>query len=139
MLHGDWDLYDTRHTVFRPARMSPAQLEEGYWRAYRDFYRWPAIIEGAMSKASWAGRLRHFAYAAGWKKFEPLWDFALRAKRVAQARPLLEAVLSRRPPREPNQESRRCQPPEIYLEAGSRESDRAVRSTSDMSLRVFSP
>ena len=30
LLHHDWDLYDTRHSVFQPARMSPARLEEGY-------------------------------------------------------------------------------------------------------------
>src|ERR1017187_1518472 len=59
LLHRNWDLYDPRHTVFRPARMTPEQLEEGYWRAYREFYRWPAILEGAMTKPSWAGRLRH--------------------------------------------------------------------------------
>lgn len=34
ILHRDWDLYDTRHTVFRPARMTPEQLENGYWNAY---------------------------------------------------------------------------------------------------------
>ena len=93
LLDRDWDLYDTRHTVFRPARMTAEQLEAGYWRAYREFYRWPAIVEGAMTKPNWARRLRHFAYAVGWKKFEPLWDLVLRAKRVAGMRPLLEAVL----------------------------------------------
>jgi radical SAM superfamily enzyme YgiQ (UPF0313 family) len=93
LLHQDWDLYDTRHSVFQPARMSPARLEEGYWRAYGDFYRWSAITSGALTKDSWAGRLRHFAYAAGWKKFEPMWDLILRAKRVAAARPILERVL----------------------------------------------
>src|SRR6185369_7198049 len=31
MLHNNWDLYDTRHTVFRPKRLTPAQLEDGYW------------------------------------------------------------------------------------------------------------
>jgi hypothetical protein len=38
--------------------------------------------------------LRHFAYAAGWKKFEPLWDFIIRARRVAGMLPLLESILS---------------------------------------------
>jgi radical SAM superfamily enzyme YgiQ (UPF0313 family) len=94
ILHRDWDLYDTRHTVFQPARMTPRELEDGYWRAYRDFYRWPNILAGAMTKPDWIGRLRHFAYAAGWKKFEPLWDLVLRAKRVANMRPVLEAVLT---------------------------------------------
>jgi radical SAM superfamily enzyme YgiQ (UPF0313 family) len=95
LLHRDWDRYDTRHTVFRPAKMTAEQLEEGYWRAYRDFYRWPSIIAGAMTKMSWAGRMRHFAYASGWKKFELLWDVVLRARRVGHMRPVLEAVLHR--------------------------------------------
>jgi radical SAM superfamily enzyme YgiQ (UPF0313 family) len=93
LLHRDWDLYDTRHAVFQPAKMTPDQLEEGYWRAYRDFYRWPAILRGALTKPDWVSRAQHFAYAAGWKKFEPLWDLVLRAKRLADMRPVLEAVL----------------------------------------------
>jgi len=95
LLHRDWDLYDTRHAVFRPARMTPEQLEEGYWKAYWDFYRWSSICRSALTKDSWALRAQHFAYAAGWKKFEPLWDFVLRAKRVSSMRPVLEAVLQR--------------------------------------------
>jgi radical SAM superfamily enzyme YgiQ (UPF0313 family) len=93
LLHSNWDLYDTRHTVYLPARMTPQQLEAGYWRAYRDFYRWSAIWRGAAAKEDWTGRIRHFGYAAGWKKFEPLWDFVIRAKQVASMRPLLERVL----------------------------------------------
>ena len=46
----NWDLYDTRHVVYRPARMSPEALEAGYWRAYRDFYRWGSILRGARTK-----------------------------------------------------------------------------------------
>ena len=38
--------------------------------------------------------LRHFAYAAGWKKFEPLWDAVIRAKRAGMMLPVLEAILS---------------------------------------------
>jgi radical SAM superfamily enzyme YgiQ (UPF0313 family) len=89
----DWDLYDTRHAVFRPAKMSAAALEAGYWRAYREFYRWEAILQGAWSKPGWAGRLRHLAYAGGWKKFEPLWDWVIRLRRVGDFLPLLEAIL----------------------------------------------
>jgi len=90
----DWDLYDTRHAVFRPARMPARALEEGYWRAYRDFYRWGAIFRGASTHGDRVGSLRHFAYAAGWKKFEPLWDLVIRAKRAGAMLPTLEAILS---------------------------------------------
>ena len=94
LAHRDWDRYDTRHAVFRPARMRPEELEEGYWRADRDFYRWSNIARGAASKPDWTGRARHVAYAAGWKKFEAVWDTLIRARQVAHALPVLEGVLS---------------------------------------------
>jgi radical SAM superfamily enzyme YgiQ (UPF0313 family) len=93
MLHENWDLYDTRHCVYRPTRLTGEQLESGYWRAYRDFYRWGNIVRGAMAKEKWSGRLRHFAYATGWKKFEPLWDFVIRTKQATRMLPLLETIL----------------------------------------------
>ena len=90
----DWDLYDTRHVVFQPQKLTPAALEAGYWRAYRDFYRWSAICRGAWAKADWTGRLRHLGYAAGWKKFESLWDWVIRARRAGRMLPMLELILS---------------------------------------------
>lgn len=93
LLHREWDLYDTRHVVFRTRRMTAQELETGYWRAYRDFYSWRNIVRGASTKASCAGFLRHAAYSAGWKKFEPLWDFVIRSRRVAHMLPVLERVL----------------------------------------------
>jgi len=89
----DWNLYDTRHAVFQPGRMSADTLEAGYWGAYRAFYSWGSILQGAWSKPNLAGRLRHLAYAAGWKKFEPAWDWVIRLKRVANFLPFLEAIL----------------------------------------------
>ena len=97
----DWDLYDTRHAVFRPARVTASQLEAGYGRAYEQFYRWGAIARGAAAHRSRIAGLRHFAYAAGWKKFEPLWDLVIRAKRAGMMLPVLESILGefgRRPP-----------------------------------------
>jgi radical SAM superfamily enzyme YgiQ (UPF0313 family) len=93
ILHNNWDLYDTRHCVYQPSKITGDVLEVGYWGAYRDFYRWGSILQGALTKEKWSGRLRHFAYAAGWKKFELLWDFVIRAKRVARMLPLLETIL----------------------------------------------
>lgn len=93
LLHQNWDLYDTRHTVFQPKGMTPAQLEEGYWRAYRDFYRWSSILRGASHKETTAQALRHVAYSAGWKKFEGLWNALIRLRQVSHALPILERVL----------------------------------------------
>lgn len=93
ILHDNWDLYDTRHCVYRPAGIDPETLEAGYRRAYRDFYRWPNIVRGSGAHESVIGRLRHVAYAAGWKKFEPFWDVVIRLKQTARMLPLLEALL----------------------------------------------
>src|SRR6202165_1811388 len=89
LLHRDWDLYDTRHVVFQPAQLDPSALEAGYWRAYREFYRWASIVRGASTKNSLRGRLRHVAYAGGWKKFEPFWDVAIRTGQVLHLLPVL--------------------------------------------------
>jgi radical SAM superfamily enzyme YgiQ (UPF0313 family) len=92
----DWDAYDTRHAVFRPARMSGQELERGYRRAYRRFYQWRSIVAAAGTQSSPLAALRHVAYAAGWKKFEPLWDLVIRAKRAGVMLPVLEAILDAR-------------------------------------------
>jgi len=94
LLHSNWDLYDTRHVVYRPARLSAEQLEAGYWWAYREFYRWRSILRGAANKSTLIEAARHVAYAGGWKKFEPLWDLVIRARRIARLRPVLETVLT---------------------------------------------
>jgi radical SAM superfamily enzyme YgiQ (UPF0313 family) len=95
----DWNLYDTRHAVYAPANMSAEALEGGYWRAYREFYRWSSILKGAWAKETLSGRLRHATYAGGWKKLEPMWDWVIRAGLLPMFKPLLEAVLDRTPRR----------------------------------------
>lgn len=90
----NWNLYDTRHAVFSPAKMTPEALEAGRMRAYRDFYRWGSILRGAWTKNEWTGRLRHMAYAGGWRKFEHVWDLVIRAGRLSNLLPVLEAVLA---------------------------------------------
>jgi hypothetical protein len=92
----DWDLYDTRHAVFRPARMTAEALESGYWSAYRDFYQWNAIWKAACTKKGVPEKLRHLAYTAGWKKAEPLWDGVIRKGWLPYFLPVLEGVLGGR-------------------------------------------
>lgn len=94
LLHNDWDQYDTRHVVFTPANMTPETLVRGYGRAYRDFYRWGSIWRGAATKNGVRERMRHVAYAGGWKKFEPMWNVVIRSRQVLHALPLLEMILS---------------------------------------------
>jgi radical SAM superfamily enzyme YgiQ (UPF0313 family) len=89
----DWNLYDTRHTVFQPKHLTAEGLESGYWRAYQDFYRWGSIFKSSQAHSKTIDQLRHIAYAGGWKKFESMWDWVIRAKRVTSLLPVLEKVL----------------------------------------------
>lgn len=116
LLHSHWDLYDTRHVVYRPAQLSEQQLVDGYWRAYRDFYSWKNILQGAWTSDAWMERARHIAYAAGWKKFEPMWDVIIRAKCATNMLPTLEAVLSSFGTRPAHSNSKKLEPiPSTYF------------------------
>ena len=90
----NWDLYDTRHVVYRPIGLSPDDLKRGYDWSYRAFYRWGSIFRAASAHRSAKHALKHAAYSAGWKKFERAWNFVIRIKQLSQMRPVLEAVLS---------------------------------------------
>ncbi len=93
IISNNWDLYDTRHVIYKPTQISPDDLEAGYWRSYREFYRWRNIFAGALTKKTWDDRARHLFYAGGWKKFEPVWDWIIRAERVTKILPMLERIL----------------------------------------------
>ena len=91
----DWDLYDTRHVVYRPARLTAEALKDGYDWAY------PRVLSLVVDRARLARprivkhQAKHFFYAAGWKKFEPLWDLVIRLRQLHAMTPLLEGVLSK--------------------------------------------
>jgi hypothetical protein len=91
----DWNLYDTRHVVYRPARLQPEVLKDGYDWAYREFYRWSAITRAALAHGTVKHQAKHFFYAAGWKKFERVWNIVIRARQLRCMTPVLEAVLSK--------------------------------------------
>lgn len=48
-----------------------------------------------MQHHTWKHTIKHFAYAGGWKKFEPLWNFIIKTKGLNQMLPVLEAILSK--------------------------------------------
>ncbi len=91
----NWDLYDTRHVVYRPLGMSPRELEAGYNWAYEEFYRWSSIGRASFAHGTLKHQAKHFFYASGWKKFERAWNLVIRARQLRLLTPLLEAVLSR--------------------------------------------
>ena len=123
----NWDLYDTRHVVFRPARLEPEALEQGYDWAYQEFYRWSSIARASLSHGTVKHQAKHFFYASGWKKFEPLWNVMIRARRLDCMTPLLEAVLSKVSP---------CDDDAVPLPSTSPEAPRVTSVKPAGSLRV---
>ena len=93
LLTRDWDLYDTRHAVIRHDHLTPAQLEEGYWRSYERFYRWRSIFRGAGVKNHFSGKMRHIFYTGAWKKIDPLWHCLIRLRSLPCCSRILEKVL----------------------------------------------
>lgn len=91
----NWDLYDTRHVVYKTARMTADELESGYHWAYREFYKWSNILDASLRHDSMKHALKHFLYSGGWKKFEPLWNLVIKTKHLAYMLPLLESILSK--------------------------------------------
>jgi radical SAM superfamily enzyme YgiQ (UPF0313 family) len=84
----DWSRYDTSHAVFRPARMSPAELEAGYFRAYERFYTWPAILH----RCRWGepGFARRLFLNVAYKRVEPLYRLLGRPMPAGRLRFLFE-------------------------------------------------
>lgn len=94
ILHRRWDQYDTRQVVYKTAGMDAAELKQGYNWAYRAFYSWRNIAKASWQHPHLHHRLKHFAYAGGWKKFEPLWNFIIKTGALNGMLPLLETILS---------------------------------------------
>jgi len=95
ILHHDWDMYDTRHVVYKTHGLTAEELEEGYHWAYDEFYKWSNITKAAFSHDSLKHQLKHLFYTGGWKKFEPLWNFVIKTGGLKNSLPLLETLLSK--------------------------------------------
>ncbi|WP_116108459.1 B12-binding domain-containing radical SAM protein [Lewinella sp. IMCC34191] len=91
----NWDLYDTRHVVYRTAKLSPEALKEGNDWAYRNFYSWPNVFAASNVHPTVKHKMKHLLYSGGWKKFEPLWNFLIKTGNLNNMLPLLEGILSK--------------------------------------------
>ncbi len=90
----NWDLYDTRHVVYKTNLLSAAELESGYQWAYKEFYKWSNIYRSAWNHPGIWHKLKHFAYTGGWKKMEPFWKFIINSGALGVMLPFLELLLS---------------------------------------------
>ncbi|MEN8118882.1 MAG: radical SAM protein [Bacteroidota bacterium] len=95
ILSRNWDLYDTRHVVYKTIKLTAEELEDGYQWSYNEFYKWSNIFSASMKHESVKHKLKHLFYTGGWKKFEPLWSFIIKTEGLNQMLPLLENLLSK--------------------------------------------
>lgn len=95
IVHQNWDLYDTRHVVYKTTKLTPDALKNGYDWAYKEFYKWSNIIEASFNHENLKHKLKHLCYSGGWKKFEPVWNFLIKTRNLNNMLPALEAILSR--------------------------------------------
>lgn len=94
ILHENWDLYDTAHCVFRPARMSPDELERGYAWMYEETFSDAGI---------WRRRPRdpaavpaYLAMSYLYKRLNPVWPLLIRHRLTHAAwNPLVELTRRR--------------------------------------------
>lgn len=91
----NWDLYDTRNVVYKTKNLTPQELKEGYNWAYKEFYTWKNIFEAISNHNLVKHKLKHFFYTAGWKKFEPFWNFIIKSRHLNNMTPVLESILSK--------------------------------------------
>lgn len=95
ILTKDWDLYDTRHVVYKTKSLSPEELENGYWWAYKEFYKWNNVFKASFAHDDFAHQMKHLFYTGGWKKFESLWNIIINAGGLKKMLPILELLLSK--------------------------------------------
>ena len=95
ILTNNWDMYDTRHVVYKTLNLTTDELENGYNWAYESFYGWTNILKASLSHESHKHKLKHLLYSGGWKKFEAVWNFLIKTRSLNNMLPLLESILSK--------------------------------------------
>jgi radical SAM superfamily enzyme YgiQ (UPF0313 family) len=70
ILHTDWDKYDMNHVVFKPKKMTPKQLQEGFNWAYKRLYGYGSILKRLFpfSRRSLFYGIQNYGFRQAWKK-----------------------------------------------------------------------
>lgn len=70
IIHYDWDKYDMNHVVFRPKRMTPDQLQDGFDWAYRRLYGYRSMLTRLFpfNRSGIFYGVQNFGFRQGWKK-----------------------------------------------------------------------
>jgi len=94
LLHRDWARYDTAHVVFRPARMTPGQLLEGYAWCYERLFSHASIWRRRPEDPR--SVLPYLAMSYLYKRSNRLWRFLIRHELTAAVWAPIVAATRRR-------------------------------------------
>lgn len=81
LLHRDWARYDTAHVVFRPARMTVAELAAGYAWCYERLFSHASIWRRRPEDPRAIAPYLAMSYL--YKRANPLWGFLIRHRLTA--------------------------------------------------------
>ncbi len=70
IVHTDWEKYDMNHVVFKPKKMSPEQLQDGFNWAYRRLYGYKSIVSRLFpfTRSFLIYGMQNYGFRQGWKK-----------------------------------------------------------------------
>ena len=94
LLHRNWDLYDTAHVVFRPLRMTPEELAEGYEWCYQRLFSHASIWRRRPS--DWRAIAPYLLMSYLYKRSNRLWHYLIEKQLTSQVwGPLVEVTRRR--------------------------------------------
>ena len=94
ILHRNWDFYDTAHSVFRPARMTVDELEEGYASCYERLFSHASIWRRRPEDTRAVPAYLAMSYL--YKRSNAFWHLLIRHRLTARVwRPLVEITRRR--------------------------------------------
>ena len=70
ILDTNWEKYDMNHVVFKPKKMSPKQLQEGFYWAYRKLYGYRSIVKRLFpfTRSGLFYGIQNYGFRQAWKK-----------------------------------------------------------------------
>jgi len=70
IINTDWEKYDMNHVVFRPKKMTPKELQDGFNRAYRELYGHRSILKRLFpfNRNSFFYGIQNYGFRQAWKK-----------------------------------------------------------------------
>jgi radical SAM superfamily enzyme YgiQ (UPF0313 family) len=70
IIHTDWEKYDMNHVVFKPKKMTPRQLQDGFNRAYQMLYAYRSIVRRLfpLRRSGPFYSIQNYGFRQAWKK-----------------------------------------------------------------------